>query len=240
MVALKPEEMKTVGGMQLFQGVKANDLSALLNTAQIVGYDTGEAVFSQGDRVREVFILIDGGLENLVTDRNNRRSTFRIIHDGPLLAYPSLPGQRHHAVGCRAFIPSRVAVIDMEKFAAVLYRSPTLAEGLFMELAQVENEMTEYLADLKGRSSLQRLAGFLARQTHAQQGPADVRLPILKQNLASMMGVVPEKLSRDFAQLAGYGVVSRGRHVIIEDVQRLWRLHAVSTKATASTSHAEI
>jgi CRP/FNR family transcriptional activator FtrB len=42
-----------------------------------------------------------------------------------------------------------------------------------------------------------------------------------KRSLASLMGISPEQLSRNFSSLADHGVVCRGRHIQITDRQAL-------------------
>jgi len=49
-------------------------------------------------------------------------------------------------------------------------------------------------------------------------------IPMEKRSLASQLGMRPENLSRNFAELARYGVRVSGRTIHIADIEALTRL----------------
>ena len=67
------------------------------------------------------------------------------------------------------------------------------------------------------------LAYLLARATPGEGGGASFDLPLSKSELASRLGITPESLSRALKRLAGAGVTTHGRTVVIDDVEALRR-----------------
>ena len=154
------------------------------------------------------------------------RAHSEFFRAGRTLVFPAVPGQQTYTVSCETVRPSRLLAFPLERVGESLMNSPHMAEDLIAELAGIQNEVGRHLADLKGRTSLQRLAGFLSSLTSVSKGAAVVHLPVSKMVLASMIGVVPEKLSRDFAKLAAVGVSTKHTTVSIRDVGRLRRIYA--------------
>jgi CRP/FNR family transcriptional regulator len=79
-----------------------------------------------------------------------------------------------------------------------------------------------------------RLAGYLMYLSDRQNQKKMVRLDISKVQLASLLGTIPETLSRIFARMSDQGLIQvKGRQISILDSDRLSRL-AVEGKETGS------
>ena len=83
------------------------------------------------------------------------------------------------------------------------------------------DDLITQLEDLKVKTALQRLSGFLLDKTHDYADQADIELPYNLCVLAGQLGMQPESLSRAFKRLKSLGVENRGRNVCISDVSIL-------------------
>ena len=90
---------------------------------------------------------------------------------------------------------------------------------------RISSAAMDNMADV-AKTVAQRLARYLVELASPDIGPAVVMLPYPRAVLAELIGVSPEKLSRNFTVLKDFGVSSRGRRVIIEDTTRLESFYA--------------
>ena len=83
-------------------------------------------------------------------------------------------------------------------------------------------EQTLELCQMKLRSSVQRLAGFLLGLVEdPEMNPAQFVLPYEKRFLAARIGCTQENLSRAFAALRRLGVETQRGIVVLRDVPAL-------------------
>ena len=70
-----------------------------------------------------------------------------------------------------------------------------------------------------------RLASYLIYLAEEQQSPRQIRLPISKGQLASLLGTIPETLSRIFAKMAVQGLIEvQGAVIIFKDYEAIEEL----------------
>ena len=95
------------------------------------------------------------------------------------------------------------------------------ALAMVRELATSYRAVVKSAKDMKLRSGVERLANYLLRLNSEQNGRGEVKLPIGKAVLASLLGMTPENLSRAFATLRPYGVVVDGATIILSNMRDL-------------------
>jgi len=74
------------------------------------------------------------------------------------------------------------------------------------------------------RPSLERLASWILHANADAGGTGKFTIPMEKRALASQLGMRPENLSRNLAELTRHGVKVSGRQVRIENLAALTRL----------------
>ena len=126
-----------------------------------------------------------------------------------------------------------VTASRLVRIPAVTMREAVAAQPAAMAMMRVMSAefgaVTRQLADLKMRIVAQRLGTYLldlVRDPTATQ--ADLRLPISKGLLASLLGCRAENISRAFLGLRAYGVETSGSRVLLHDIARL-RAYAGTT-----------
>ena len=82
--------------------------------------------------------------------------------------------------------------------------------------------LVRQIAELKLKTTAQRLGSFLLTMVESEEGKVELRFPYDKRLVADQLGMKPESLSRALAKLARQGVESRPDNlVVIADVARL-------------------
>lgn len=223
---LRSQDVACVTAMPAFSDVPLADIKALLRTAWAIDLPAGQAVCSEGTAVEHLYILLDGQARVHTRADDEHDNVMRVVcrpGDFPVLA---LFGATRYPASCETLTPARVLVLPFSQVLQRMAQCPKLSLGLLHELLRRQRQDARRAAELKTKTVAQRLARYLVELASPDIGPAVVMLPYPRTVLAELIGVSPEKLSRNFTVLKDFGVSSRGRRVIIEDTTRLESFYA--------------
>lgn len=207
----------------LFSGLDRATLGALLTDAQIAAYPNDTLLFSRGDVSDRFFVVLDGTVRLLALDPNGRQAVIEVVQPGQSFAEAAVLGLGRFPVDAEATAGSRLLHVRRRSFVLQVEEHAGIGLRMLDGLARWERHLIAELADLKVRSPGQRLAALLLDRVGATDGPAVVTLTQSKAELAGLIGVTPESLSRALGRLQSLGVRAEGRQMTIADVERLRR-----------------
>jgi CRP/FNR family transcriptional activator FtrB len=205
----------------LFAGLADTDVRNLIDGAEILALADERVLFEAGDTVERFYVVLDGHVEVSV-EAEGRRSVIEVAHKGAVVGDAGLFSGRRYLTGARALAGTRLLAIPAQMFLDKL-------EGRFDILLQMLSSMSlrlrmlvRQIAELKLKTTAQRLASFLLSLIEVSRGRVEMRFPYDKRLVADELGMKPESLSRALAKLARLGVESRPDNVVVvADVARL-------------------
>src|SRR5690606_3035738 len=124
----------------------------------------------------------------------------------------------------RTLRSSRIVLIPADVVREVFAADPAFAVATLRELAVRYRAIVKDLKNMRLRSSLERLANWILRTNADAGGTGEFVIPMEKRSLASQLGMRPENLSRNFAELAHHGVKVSGRQIRIDNLTALTEL----------------
>jgi CRP/FNR family transcriptional regulator len=129
-----------------------------------------------------------------------------------------------HTVSARSLETSRILLVNKVALLGGLRADGPLAMRLMGAIASHTDNAVNTIVDLTLRSARERLCHHLEMLVDASRpGAQTVTLKTSHANLASMLGLTAETLSRSLRQLSVEGVLSTvgRRRIVIKDVARL-------------------
>ncbi|MDA8230531.1 MAG: cyclic nucleotide-binding domain-containing protein [Magnetospirillum sp.] len=207
----------------LFSGLADKDLRELLDGAVIIACPRDHGLYAAGDPVETFYVVLDGHVE-LSTEREGRRSVVEVARKGTVLGDAALFGGRRFLMSARVIAGARLLSIPAApfldkletRFDIILHMLSAMSVRLRMQVRQI--------AELKLKTTAQRLGSFILSLTQASSGAAVIRFPYDKKLVAEELGMKPESLSRALARLAAVEVRSLPDNAVsIADVGRLRR-----------------
>ena len=206
----------------------ADDIDNLNRVAVCREYRPGQLVFAEGDACKGVYFINQGLIGVRKEDMGGDSVLLRLACDGDTLGYrPFLAGE-HHLAGAEVLKPSLVCFIDAANMWKYLHDVPEF--GLeFMrrasrELGQAERRFYETVT-MNVRSRLAHLLLIMKERygTMTPDGKLLIEIPISRHDMAEMIGIRSESLSRSIRQMTDDGVVNfSGHKVWIDDINRLY------------------
>jgi CRP/FNR family transcriptional activator FtrB len=221
--SLSPESdlLRRVRMVPLFADLAAPDLAALLDGAVVRPAGHHQDLFRPGQAADTLLVVLDGHVE-LSRQSGGRRSVVEVAGRDSLLGDEAVFGDAVHRTGARVLAGATLLAIPAAPFRARLEGRPDLMRQVLATMSLRLRAMLRQIAELKLKTTAQRLGGFLLTLSPAEDGPARLRFPYDKRAVAEQLGMKPESLSRALARLAAAGVESSpDGAVLVEDLVRL-------------------
>lgn len=207
----------------LFSGLSESDLLGLLRDAEIEVRDPGEELFLPGAASDHFYVVLDGHVQLYVIGSDGRRSVVEVAQKPAILGESAIFGETAQ-VGAHVLNRARLLAVPAADFRQRLESRFDLMLLMLGSMSFRLRMLVRQIAELKLKTTAQRLGGFLLSLTDQDKGQVHVRFPYDKRVVADKLGMKPESLSRALVRLSSMGVHSRpDNSVIIDDVERLRR-----------------
>lgn len=186
----------------LFGGLSKEQLVQIGGIAQYQSYQRGEAIFWEGDPAVGFHVVADGKIKVYKTSLEGKEQILHIYGPGqPFGEVPVFSGSRYPA-NAMAIGKSRTIFFPRQDFVNLISEHPSLALNMLAVLSLRLRQFTVQVENLSLKEVPARLASYLLYLAAEQNRPEMVTLPISKGQLASLLGTIPETLSRIFNKMS--------------------------------------
>ncbi len=196
----------------VWQPISISSVSVLTRGFARKNLVQGQALFHQEDVNQGVF-CVSSGLVALRAHHEDGRSTLlRLAYPGDVIGYRSFLENRAHRTEARALMPSRVCTVVGRDARQLIGANPAVMSRLTSHcISEIDRNHDRIIATAT-ISNQQRLSDFLSRllEAHGQtdKGHLRMKLPLSRRDLADLLGVQPETVSRLFKRLQDEGQFS--------------------------------
>lgn len=196
----------------LFSGLSDQQLKEVASIISERQFQKNETIFSEGNDGNGFFIVAEGQVKIFKLSTEGKEKILHIFGPGePIGEVPVFSGDRFPA-NAQATAESRLLFVPRDKMMHLVKSNPALSLTMLAVLSQRLREFTVQIENLTLKEVPGRLAAyliFLARdQGQSDQDQKDqVKLNIAKGQLASLLGTIPETLSRIFAKMTDKGLI---------------------------------
>jgi CRP/FNR family transcriptional regulator len=212
------EAPEILSNIPLFKGLPKVQLQDLTRIATDKHFAKGQTVFSEGDEGNGFYVVVDGLVKIFKLSMDGKEQILHIFGPGePFGEVPVFAGQDFPA-HAEAIAESRLLFFPREAFTALISENPSLALNMLALLSMRLRHFTVQVEQLSLKEVPGRLAAYLLYLSDEKGGEASVDLNISKGQLASLLGTIPETLSRIFARMMQQGLIEvAGRRINMTD-----------------------
>ena len=183
----------------------------LARSGRTVDLDRGEMLFAAGDDNTSCATLVEGALKITRVDADGNENILALVHPAGFIGEMFNPFARHDVT---AIAPSRVCLFNRSDIEALVETHPQLGLALLRRTQEDLHDARDLLDFSRRKSAQARLAAFiLALARSASDSPchpaATFDLPISRGEIASMLGLTIETVSRQFGKLEELGAIRR-------------------------------
>ncbi len=206
------EELRKV---ELFSRLEPGDLAALLPIARARQVDSGEILFSAGDRASGFYVLLEGKIKLYKVSADGKEYILRVVRNGQTFAEAAAFSGLTYPVFAESMSQCRLLYFDANDFRTLIQHSPQLALNMIATMAALLQSLNRKIEDLSLREVAARLSRHLLVQARVEHHEAadgvSFQLETTKSALAARLGTISETLSRTFKKLQQQGLVAMER-----------------------------
>ena len=186
----------------LFSGLNPVDLKAVCALTLDKHYEKGQIIFSEGDAGSGFYTIVGGRVKIFKVAPEGKEQILHIFGPGePFGEVPVFTGRPFPATA-QAIAPSRLLFFPKESFVALIHQKPSLALNMLGVLSMRLREFTVQIENLSLKEVPGRLSSYLLYLSEEQGNPDTAALTISKSQLASLLGTIPETISRILTKMA--------------------------------------
>jgi len=213
---------KIIAESLLFSELPEEQLDKVAAIAVSKTYERGEQIFFEGEEGKGFYMVVDGQVKIYKMSLDGKEHILHIFGPGePIGEVPVFHGKPFPA-NAMALVRSRLLFFPRQQFVDLVAANPYLALNI---LAMLSLRLRRFAAKIESLSLKEvpgRLADYLLYLAEEQGSTARVTLDIPKGQLASLLGTIPETLSRIFARMTEEGLIRvDGRTIYLEDLEGL-------------------
>lgn len=206
----------------LFQGLGEKGIDRISEIAVDKNFNKGDSVFLEGEDSNGFYIIGEGLVKIYKLSSDGKEQILHILGPGePFGEVPVFSGQRFPA-NAETITKSHVLFFPRPAFIDLITKHPSLALNMLAVLSVRLRQFTTQIENLSLKEVPARLAGYLIYLVEEQGEEDSVTLNISKGQLASLLGTVPETLSRVFARMRAQNLIEvDDRRITLLDLDRL-------------------
>jgi CRP/FNR family transcriptional regulator len=199
--------VKHLETIPLFEGLPQEQLTDLAAISLEQALSQGQSVFMEGDEGIGFYVVVSGRVKVFKLSGEGKEQILHIFGPGePFGEVPVFEG-RHFPASAETLAETRLLFFPRNAFVALIKRNPSLALNMLAVLSRRLRRFTALIDDLSLKEVPGRLAVYLLYLSSQNRESSDLNLTITKGQLASLLGTIPETLSRILRKMSAQGLI---------------------------------
>ena len=209
--------IKLISGMPLFAGLSKTQYEALARIGVRRSCRKGERLFSEGDEGTGFYMVVTGRVKIFKVSVEGKEQILHLFGPGESFGEVSVFTGQGFPADAVTSVQTVLLFFPRATFSALIQKDPTLALNMLAQLSGRLRHFAGLIEDLSLKEVPGRLAKYLLYLSDGK-GDGEVALDVTKGQLASLLGTIPETLSRILARMHRQGVIRlRGSQIRILD-----------------------
>jgi CRP/FNR family transcriptional regulator len=191
-----------ISAIPLFDGLPADQLDAIRQIAVEKRYIKGQTIFSEGDNTTGFFVIVDGRVKIYKVSTEGKEQILHIFEAGQSFGEVTVFTGQQMPANAQALAKTHLLLIARNAFVELVTSNTSLALNLLAIMSKKLRQFAAQIENLSLKEIPARLASYLIYLSEEQGTADEVALNVSKGQLASLLGTIPETLSRIFAKLS--------------------------------------
>ncbi|QLL05743.1 Crp/Fnr family transcriptional regulator [Mycobacterium vicinigordonae] len=234
---MNTDPCEAIKSAPMFDGLDQANVDLLAAQCCTVLLCAGQVLFRRGTPSTGFYLVRDGQMQLSVSNSEGGVKVLEILGPGSAFGHAVMFLREPYPVDATALADTELVFVPATAVDQVLDSDPAMARIMLASMARRLQSKVQDIAMLSLQSATQRIIAYMLGAVGAgsnnlaggtdsplmpDDGPACVELPVLKQVLASRLGMTPETFSRAIRTLATEGLIRvDGSAVQIPDVNAL-------------------
>jgi len=198
---------RTIAAIPLFARLTENLRQKLGGIAVTRNYDKAQVIFADGERATGFYAIVSGRVKVYKLSPEGKEQILHVFGPGDVFGEAVVFAGKDYPAYAEPLDPAHTLFFPREAFVSLIRTDPDLALGMLAELSFKLRRFASLIEDLSLREVPARLAAHLLYLSTRQEGTDTLVLELPKTQLASLLGTIPETLSRILARMTKEGLI---------------------------------
>lgn len=205
---------KIIENSLLFEGLQNSYLDDITSISIEKKFGRGQSIFFEGDEGSGFYMVESGKVKIFKVSPAGKEHILHIFGPGePFGEVPVFHGQPFPATA-EALVATTCIYFPRDRFIQLVEGNPAIALNMLAVLSMRLRRFAGQIESLSLKEVPARLANYLLYLSEEQHNTDQVKLDIAKGQLASLLGTIPETLSRIFSKMTEAGFIRVNGRVI--------------------------
>ncbi|HCX90951.1 MAG: transcriptional regulator [Deltaproteobacteria bacterium CG12_big_fil_rev_8_21_14_0_65_43_10] len=191
-----------IAAIPLFQGLLKEYHEDLTTIVVDQIFRRGQIIFSDGDEGNGFYVVISGRVKIFKVSPEGKEQILHFFGPGELFGEVPVFAGEHFPAHAESIEESRIFFFPRDAFIDIIRENPSLSLSMLAVLSRRLRTFTMLIEDISLKEVPGRLSAYLIYLSEHKDGTDDLILDISKGQLASLLGTIPETLSRILSRMA--------------------------------------
>jgi len=206
----------------LFAGLVDTQVQLLVAIVEKQKYQRGKVIFAEGEAANGLYVLYTGRVKIYKLSSEGKEQILHIFGPGEPFGEVAVFAGGQYPAYAEAMESCETLFFTRKKFVELITKDPSMAMNMLAMLSKRLRYFTQLVENLSLKEVPQRLAAYLLVLDNTKNKNDTVELDIAKGQLASLIGTIPETLSRILNKMSNQGYIEVvGRQIRLIDRKSL-------------------
>lgn len=211
-----------IGKIPLFEGLIEEQIQWLASIVEKRKYARGTVIFTEGETAAGLYVLNAGRVKIYKLSSEGKEQILHIFGPGEPFGEVAVFSGRQFPAYAETLEASEALFFPRKRIIELITKDPSLAMNMLAMLSKRLKYFTQLVENLSLKEVPQRLAAYLLVLANMNEKRDTVELDIAKGQLASLLGTIPETLSRILNKMSTQGYIEvEGRQIRLLDRKSL-------------------
>lgn len=197
-------EDSCISRVPIFNHLEEEKMQEIAGLIESLSFQKGELVYQAGEPSNALYIISQGRVKIYRLSEQGKEQLLRILHPGDFTGELALFSEKVHDSYAEVLENTRICTIHREDLQRLLLKYPTISMEILSEFSKRLDAQERQTAAIATEKVETRIAMYLLK-LQEEQGGDTVTLPMMKKDLASLLGTTPETISRKFLEFEEKG-----------------------------------
>ena len=210
----KDDNLSLLAKLPLFHKLDEKALKLLDRILMKREFGRGENIFAEGSESTGFYIIITGRVKVYKLSADGKEQILHIAASRELLGAVSAFAGDPYPAFADAMEKTGMFFFPRKEFLVLIQKEPSVVMNMMANLAMRLQHFTRMIEDLSLKEVPGRLAAYLLYLSKKSKDSDNIEIDISKGQLASLLGTIPETLSRILKKMHEKGILNvKGRKV---------------------------
>ncbi|MBF0225986.1 MAG: Crp/Fnr family transcriptional regulator [Desulfobacterales bacterium] len=197
-----------ISTISIFEGLPENNVADISEISLIKEFNKNEIIFSEGDKGNGFFVIINGIVKIFKLSPDGKEQILHIFSDGELFGEVPVFSGENFPANAQTISKASLLFLPKDAFIKLISKNPSITINMLSVLCRRLREFAAKIESLSLKDVPSRLSSYILALCDEQSNENIVKLKVSKAQIASIIGTIPETLSRVFAKMASLEIIN--------------------------------